>query len=235
MSNDKASWIALAALRFKPITQFKSLFATPDPSLSVILKERSDRRISLGVNSVKGNPLDAAQRADMEELLGCDFRDVRIYDDHQAGEIARQLNAEAFTVGNKIFAAEGKLNTATLGGKALLAHELAHVAQQTQQSSWAGAERTLSHRGVSQGIANGEIAQVATSSPTGASGSLVQQAMEAEAQAVEHSVQEANNTMSKRAERSNPKAVEINAEDIADRVYHLMQYELILEKERARV
>jgi hypothetical protein len=226
MSKDKALWGALAASRFKPIAQFKSLFVT--------------------LNTVKGKPLDAAQRADMEELLGCDFRDVRIYDDRQAGEIARQLNAEAFTVGNKVFAAREKLNTATLAGKALLAHELTHVAQQTQQavSKWPTVEQpppfgealdsnVMSLRAERSNLK--DIERVATSSLTGASGDLTRQAMEGEAQAVERLVRDASETMSLQAERSNPKAVEIDTKDIADRVYHLMQSELILEKERARV
>lgn len=214
MSNDKALWAALAVLRFKPVAPFKFLFATG-----------------------KGKPLDVRQREEMDKLLGCDFRDVRVHDDRQAGEIARRLNAEAFTIGNRIFAPKGKLNAATLEGKALLSHELTHVAQQTQPnmlgSRWETAQSLPCNQG--HNPVGGGTVQIAAASASGASGSLTQRALEAEAQAVEHSVREAGTTMSLRAERSDLQAGEIGAEDIADRVYRLMQSELILERERGRL
>ena len=213
LSKDEMLWSALAVLKFKPVVSEVRWFG------------KKDRREKMAL----GEPLDAMQRVEMEELLGCDFRDVRIYDDRQAAEIARQLDAEAFTLGNKVFAAQGKLNTATLAGKALLAHELTHVSQQTRQnvSGWPTVERSLPCREIIHSNANHEVPQVAASSPTGASGGVVQRAREVEAQAVERSVREAGNS------RNSP-AAEIDAEDIADRVYRLMQAELILEEERAR-
>lgn len=214
MSDDKALRAKLAALRFKPIVHFTSLFATE-----------------------KGKPLDATRREEMEEVLGCDFQDVRIYDNHQAGEIARRLNAEAFTIGNRIFAPKGKLNTATLEGKALLSHELTHVIQQTEPNMLGGWREIAQPLRYNQGQnrVRGGATQIAAASPKGASGGPVQRALEAEAQAVERSVREAGSTMSLRAERSNLEAVVIDAEDIADRVYCLMHAELILEREQARV
>jgi hypothetical protein len=62
----------------------------------------------------------------------------------------------------------------------------------------------------------------------------MQQAMEAEAQAMERLVREADETTPSQAERSSHERMGIDAEDIADRVYRLMRDELILEKERAR-
>jgi hypothetical protein len=213
-------WPALATLKFRPFILGASAFG----------KKVGKRK------SQPGEPLDALNRADMEELLGCDFRDVRIYDDRQAGELARQLNAEAFTVGNRVFAAPGKLNTATLAGKALLAHELTHVVQQTERhvTSWPALERSLPCWQTTRSNADHLVPQLAASSRTGGSGGVVQRAREAEAQAVEHSVRETSGTGSLRAERGNVPAAEIDAEDIADRVYRLMQSELVLERERAR-
>jgi hypothetical protein len=206
-------WFALAALKFKPFVLGAMPFG----------KKETKRK------SQPGEPLDALKRAEMEELLGCDFRDVRIYDDRQAGELVRQLNAEAFTLGNKVFAAPGKLNTATLAGKALLAHELTHVVQQTERqvTSWPALEASLPCWQTTRGNAIHPVPQVAASSPAGASGGVVQRAGEAEAQEVEHSVREASSSRDLRE-------AEIDAGDIADRVYRLMQSELVLEKERAR-
>ncbi len=206
-------WSALAALKFRPFVSGARPFGNK-------ARERESER---------GEPLDGLQRAEMEELLGCDFRDVRIYDDRQAGELARQLKAEAFTLGNKVFAAPGKLNTATLAGKALLAHELTHVGQQTQRhvTSWPALERALPCRQITCNNADHGVPQVAASSPTGASGGVIQRAREAEAQDVERSVREASSLR-------NLREAKIDAEDLADRVYRLMQSELVLEKERAR-
>ena len=219
-NNSEALWTALAVLKFRPLIFRLRGFTWKD-------------RVG-GVE--EGKSLSSTERAEMEGLLGCDFGDVRIYDSQQAGEIARQLSAEAFTAGNKIFSAEGKLNTATLAGKALLAHELTHVAQHRQQSesNWPTVERPLPYGGAIHGDARHDMEQVATSSSAGASGGLMQRAMETEAQAVERLVREADETTPSQAERSSHERMGIDAEDIADRVYRLMRDELILEKERAR-
>ncbi len=214
LNNSEALWTALAALKFRPL----------------IFRLRGFTWKDRGGGVEEGESLSSTERAEMEGLLGCDFSDVRIYDSQQAGEIARQLSAEAFTAGNKIFSAEGKLDTATSAGKALLAHELTHVAQHKQQT----VERPLPYGGAIHGDARHDTEQVATSSFTRASGSLMQQAMEAEAQAMERLVREADETTPSQAERSSHERMGIDAEDIADRVYRLMRDELILEKERAR-
>ena len=64
----------------------------------------------------------------MESRLGQDFSDTRIHDDAVAGDAARALNAEAFTVGRDVYFAPGKYRSHERDP--LLAHELTHVAQQ---------------------------------------------------------------------------------------------------------
>lgn len=62
--------------------------------------------------------------------FGLDPSVVRIHDGAQAGEAARALGARAFTFGTHIAFGGGAYRPETLRGHLLLAHELAHVAQQ---------------------------------------------------------------------------------------------------------
>lgn len=77
-----------------------------------------------------GRPLEPALRRDMEQRFGHDFSSVRVHSDAAAAESARQVNAQAYTVGHKILFAAGRFAPATLAGYRLLAHELTHVIQQ---------------------------------------------------------------------------------------------------------
>jgi len=73
----------------------------------------------------------------MEPRFAYDFGDVRVHIDDKAAESARALHANAYTVGSHIiFRAEKYLPHSSMGRK-LIAHELAHVVQQTrsQESS----------------------------------------------------------------------------------------------------
>jgi hypothetical protein len=67
----------------------------------------------------------------MEARFGHDFGAVRVHADHIAGDLAHQLQARAFTTGNRIFFASGEFQPDQTGGKRLLAHELTHVVQQS--------------------------------------------------------------------------------------------------------
>lgn len=74
--------------------------------------------------------LDAGTRSQMESAFGEDFGDVRVHAGGKAGEAAERMGARAFTRGRDIYFNEGEYNPSTREGKELLAHELAHVAQQ---------------------------------------------------------------------------------------------------------
>jgi hypothetical protein len=67
----------------------------------------------------------------MEERMGDSFGDVQIHADPRAAEAAEQLNARAFTVGNHIAFNHGEYDPESAEGQHVLAHELAHVRQQT--------------------------------------------------------------------------------------------------------
>lgn len=81
-----------------------------------------------------GEPLDDDVRAHFEKRMGVDFSQVRIHTDAAAAQAARQLNARAFTFGQHIAFASGAYDPQSAAGKQLLAHELAHVMQQSEGS-----------------------------------------------------------------------------------------------------
>ncbi|HSJ98263.1 MAG TPA: DUF4157 domain-containing protein, partial [Myxococcota bacterium] len=78
-----------------------------------------------------GAPLSASARAFFEPRFGRDLGDVRIHGGSDAASLAGDLGARAFTVGNHIAFGSGELNPDSAEGRRLLAHELAHVIQQT--------------------------------------------------------------------------------------------------------
>ncbi len=93
-------------------------------------KVASDFTSHLGV----GAPLDKASRSYFEPRFGYDFGDVRIHNGPQADAAAASVQARAFTLGRDVVFAAGEYDPRSEGGKRLLAHELAHVAQQSDMT-----------------------------------------------------------------------------------------------------
>jgi hypothetical protein len=83
----------------------------------------------------RGEPLDATTRTFFEARFGHDFSRVRVHTDGQAAESSRAVNALAYTVGNDVAFDRGQYAPRTARGNALLAHELAHVVQQSRAPS----------------------------------------------------------------------------------------------------
>lgn len=77
-----------------------------------------------------GQPLAAADRSEFEQRYRHDFGRVRIHADARAADSARALHAQAYTVGPHVAFGAGRYAPGTRQGRALLAHELAHVVQQ---------------------------------------------------------------------------------------------------------
>ena len=77
-----------------------------------------------------GRPLDADVQHHMESRLGHDFGAVRVHDDGPAAKAARGVRARAFTIGTDIAFSES-VDSSSSEGRHLLAHELAHVVQQS--------------------------------------------------------------------------------------------------------
>lgn len=78
-----------------------------------------------------GAPLPSALRGYFEPRLGTDLSAVRVHTDPGAARAADALAARAFTVARDVVFAAGEYAPDRPGGLRLLAHELAHVAQQT--------------------------------------------------------------------------------------------------------
>ncbi|MFC3959159.1 DUF4157 domain-containing protein [Halovivax cerinus] len=83
------------------------------------------------VISSSGQSLDASIQRAVEERMGDSFGDVQIHTGPQAAKACEDINARAFTVGNHIAFNHGEYDPESPEGQHLLAHELAHVRQQT--------------------------------------------------------------------------------------------------------
>jgi hypothetical protein len=107
-----------------------------------------------------GRPLAATPRSRMERAFGRSFSEVRVHDDAAAAGLARRLRARAFAVGPHVAFERGAYRPGTLVGDALLAHELAHVAQHSGRASSAPtpAGRTLDRD--ADGAAAGVVARL---------------------------------------------------------------------------
>ncbi len=79
-----------------------------------------------------GEPLRPEIRAEMEARFGQDFGDVRVHVGGEAAESAAAMGAEAYTVGRDVVFSAGRYDPRSEAGAHLLAHELAHVVQQSR-------------------------------------------------------------------------------------------------------
>ena len=78
-----------------------------------------------------GRSLDASIQRAMEDRMGDSLGDVRIHTGPQAAAACEAINARAFTVGNHVAFNQGEYDPSSPEGQHVLAHELAHVRQQT--------------------------------------------------------------------------------------------------------
>ena len=113
------------------------------------------------VLSRPGSPLDLGTRSFMEFRFGHDFSSVRIHADHAAAVSARDVSANAYTVGSSIVFNQGKYQPYTPSGRRLLAHELAHVVQQSQSCAPARIQRDANDIQVEEGPKSNSILQQA--------------------------------------------------------------------------
>ena len=78
-----------------------------------------------------GRSLDASIQRAMEDRMGDSLGDVRIHTGPQAAAACEAIDARAFTVGNHVAFNSGEYDPDSPEGQHVLAHELAHVRQQT--------------------------------------------------------------------------------------------------------
>jgi len=117
-------------LRMKPLAE----------SISPLIQRSSKEsggvapsHIESQINSSRGegSVMDHETKNFMENRFGTDFSGVKIHTGSEAVQMSRELNAQAFAVGNDIYFNEGKYSPNSDNGKHLLAHELTHTIQQT--------------------------------------------------------------------------------------------------------
>jgi hypothetical protein len=118
-------------LRMKPLAESISSLIQKSPTENSGESQASSH-VENQINSSKGggSVMDHSTKSFMESRFGTDFSGVRIHTGSQAVQMSRELNAQAFTVGNDVYFNEGKYSPNSDSGKHLLAHELTHTVQQ---------------------------------------------------------------------------------------------------------
>lgn len=91
-----------------------------------------------------GHPLPVPLQHDIASATGTPTDRVRIHTDARAGEIARTIQASAFTVGSDVFFAKGQFRPDTPDGMRTMLHEIAHVGQNQTRVQRSAIRRTIS-------------------------------------------------------------------------------------------
>ncbi|MFC4158648.1 eCIS core domain-containing protein [Chitinimonas lacunae] len=131
----EADRMADAALRGAPCTC--SAGSPPCPSCraraaGTIRRKPRNRESPAAVDNLSLGPsrrLAETDRSFFEARFQTDLSDLHIHDSPEAASSAAQLNARAFSVGDRIAFGAGEYQPQTDSGRRLLAHELAHVVQ----------------------------------------------------------------------------------------------------------
>lgn len=126
-------------LKLKPLTEVAPAEAVEKKDEGGGIQRKVDGDAPAGTTSTgvrdtlgaTGQGLDVRTRSRMEARFGHDFSHVRVHTDARAQQSARSVSALAYTSGADIVFAPGHYDPHTLRGQNLLAHELAHVVQQT--------------------------------------------------------------------------------------------------------
>lgn len=126
---------AMSDPRDDELEQLEQQLETDGSSLSDEIAERYSPERLLRLVSKRagaGARLDAATRAKYERRMGVDLSSVRVFTGEFAERVTKAHSAEAVTIGATGMILMGgtvERSPATTSGRALLAHELTHVAQ----------------------------------------------------------------------------------------------------------
>lgn len=110
----------------------KQLQRTESNSQTPVVSKGLENYIASLDNS--GSPLPQQTRSFFEPRMGYDFSNVKVHTDSNAAQSAQSVNAIAYTNGNNIVFNSAQYSPDSATGKKLLAHELTHVVQQSEQS-----------------------------------------------------------------------------------------------------
>ena len=102
------------------------------PARTRIVGAASRGLLDAGRATGGGKPLDGAARAWLGAKFSHDFSGVRVHTEGEAAQSAARMGADAYTSANRIVFAPGRYAPRTPEGRGLLAHELAHVVQQSR-------------------------------------------------------------------------------------------------------
>ncbi len=138
----RAEYVAQRALKAAGLVGSNSAIAAngSGPGIPLSLAPSIVRRVL----ARQAHPLEPAIRARLEAGFEQELDDVRIHFDEDAARSARALRANAFAVGNHIIFGRGQFAPGTDQGRRLLAHEVAHVQEQTSMGGRALIQRDAS-------------------------------------------------------------------------------------------
>ena len=93
-----------------------------------------DQEVGARIKNASGNgsSLDLSVQRKLELGIGADLSGVRVHADSEADDMARSVDAVAFTSGQDVFFRDGAYNPGSQEGMHLLAHEAVHTVQQSQ-------------------------------------------------------------------------------------------------------
>lgn len=120
MARQATSWTATRTERARPVGRGAGLGAVAPEIEAQILGARGS-----------GRALPASVQRSMGERMAARFDHVRVHTDPRADSLSRSLGALAFTTGPDIFFRHGQYDPGSGRGRTILAHEMAHVVQQT--------------------------------------------------------------------------------------------------------
>ncbi len=132
--------------------------ATADAARSTLLRPGMHRDGPAATAIVANGTarLDDTTRHTMEQRLGADFSRVRVHTGAEAARQAGALGAKAFAAGEDIVFAAGRYRPRSHEGTRLLAHELAHVAQQQRGGSASPVQAETQARHAADRVVRGE-------------------------------------------------------------------------------
>lgn len=107
-------------------------------------------------------PLTQPARQRFERLFGADFGGVRLHRDAAAHTVATAANASALTIGHDIYLGHRARSLDSSFGTRTLAHELAHVVQQTSPTAPSAAAVRTQPAGAAAELEAGRAAELAS-------------------------------------------------------------------------
>ena len=130
-----------------------------------------------GLNN-SGTALPSSSKSFFESRIGYDFSNVKIHTDSVAAKSAQSINALAYTSGNNIVFNQNQFQPGTTNGDKLIAHELTHVVQQSNQISTKRIQRVRLAQAHTDDECNRLIGQIRSTSAYRAATPAVQQLTE---------------------------------------------------------